>query len=42
MTSSMSNVHFVGIDPGAKGAISTIYPDGTVTIIDMPTEDVVY
>ena len=42
MTLSMSNVHFIGIDPGAKGAIATIYPDGTVTIIDMPTEDVVY
>lgn len=30
---------FVGIDPGAKGAIAIIFPDGDVSIKDMPTLD---
>lgn len=29
--------NYVGIDPGAKGAIAIIFEDGTVTVQDMPS-----
>ena len=29
--------NYIGIDPGAKGAIAIIFDDGTVTIQDMPS-----
>ena len=36
-TLTLTDKIYVGIDPGAKGAIAIIYPSGTVVIDDMPT-----
>lgn len=33
----MTDKYYVGIDPGSKGAIAVLHPDGTASVIDMPT-----